>query len=100
MIQRDFSLRDDRNLSQIYLVWDPVLLAVSNLNVKDLSLGSRAADVLRRFEEMKMGINEWMVSGESQLISMDVMNERAKILSKLSQKLGDEAMDSGIDISL
>ena len=49
---------------------------------------------------MKLEINEWKISAESQLISMKVMNERAEILSRMSMKLADEAMDSGIDISL
>ena len=48
---------------------------------------------------MKMEINKWKISAKSQLISMDVMNKRAKILSRLSRKLALEAMDSGIDIS-
>ena len=49
---------------------------------------------------MKLEINEWRISAKSQLVSMNVLNERAKIRSRLSQKLADEAMDSGIDISL
>ena len=49
---------------------------------------------------MKLEINEWKISAESQLISMKVMNERAEILSRMSLKLADEAMDSGMDITL
>ena len=75
----------------------PCTIGSRHSQLRRLSLGSGAADVLRRFEEMKMEINEFRISTESQLISL---NERAKILSGLSQKLADEAMDSGIDISL
>ena len=78
----------------------PCTVSCGQRQFRRLILGSRAAVVLRRLEEMKMEINECKISTESQLISMDVMNERAKILSRLSQKLADEAMDSGIDISL
>ena len=42
-----------------------------------ISWGSRAADVLRRVEGMKVEINEWKISTESQLISMDMICERA-----------------------
>ena len=78
----------------------PCTVSSGHPQFRRLSLGSGAADVLRIFEEMKMKINEWRISTESQLISMEVMNERAKILFRLSLKLADEAMDSGIDISL
>ena len=75
----------------------PCTVSCGQRQFRRLILGSRAAVVLRRLEEMKMEINECKISTESQLISMD---ECAKILSRLSQKLADEAMDSGIDISL
>ena len=55
-----------------------------------LSLGSRAADVLRRVEGIKMEINEWKISAESQLISMNVICERDEILTRLSQELAKE----------
>ena len=68
--------------------------------LRRLSLGSGATDIMRRFEEMKLEINEWRISAESQLISMKVMNERAEILSRMSLKLADEAMESGMNITL
>ena len=68
--------------------------------LRRLSLGSAAPDVLRRFEEIKLEINEWNISAESQLISMKVINENAEILSRMSLKLADEAMESGTDITL
>ena len=46
--------------------------------LRRLSLGSGATDIIRRFEEMKLEINEWRISAESQLISMKLMNERAE----------------------
>ena len=68
--------------------------------LRRLSLGSGATDIMRRFEEMKLEINEWRISAESQLISMKVMNERAEILSRMSLKLTDEAMESGTFITV
>ena len=68
--------------------------------LRRLSLRSRAADVLRRFEKMKMEINEWKISAKSQLISMDVICERAKILTRLSQELAKEAIMTEVDLSL
>ena len=47
-----------------------------------------------------MEINEWKISAESQLISMDVTCERAKILTRLSQELAGEAITTGKDLSL
>ena len=78
----------------------PCTIGSRHPHLRRLSLGSGAADVLRRVEEMKSESNEWRISAESQLISMKVLNEPAKILPRLSLKLADEAMDSGIDISL
>ena len=75
----------------------PCTIGSRHSQLRRLRLGSGVADVLRRFEEMKMKINKWRIFAESQLISMKVMNERAEILSL---KLADEAMNSGIDISL
>ena len=49
---------------------------------------------------MKMEINEWKISAKSQLISMDVICERAKILTRLSQELAKEAIMTGVDLSL
>ena len=47
-----------------------------------------------------MEINEWKISAESQLISMDVKCECAKILTRLSQELIKEAIITGVDLSL
>ena len=49
------------------------------------SLGTRAAGVVRRFEAMKLEISEWKTSDESQFISINAINDRAPILTKLSQ---------------
>ena len=43
----------------------PCTVSSGQPQFRRLSLGSSAADVLRRFEEMKMEINEWMISAES-----------------------------------
>ena len=47
-----------------------------------------------------MEINEWKIFTESQLISMDVIYERAKILTRLSQELAEEAIKTRVDLSL
>ena len=49
---------------------------------------------------MKREINEWKISAESELISMDVICEHAKILTRLSQELAKEAIMTGVEISL
>ena len=68
--------------------------------LRRLSLGSGATDITRRFEEMKLGINEWKMSAESQLISVKIMNERAEVLSKMSLELANDAMESGMNITV
>ena len=64
------------------------------------SLGTRAAEVLRRFEGMKLEINEWKISGESQFLSTNEINEGAQVLTKLSQDLDREAIITGVDLTL
>ena len=49
---------------------------------------------------MKLGINEWKMSAESQLISVKIMNERAEVLSKMSLELANDAMESGMNITV
>ena len=49
---------------------------------------------------MKLEINEWRISAETQLIYVNIMNEHAETLSRMSLKLADEAMESGMDITL
>ena len=41
------------------------------LQARKSSFESRAAGVLKRFEEMKIEINEWKTSAESHFISME-----------------------------
>ena len=60
------------------------------LQTRKSSLGSRAAEVLRRFEGMKLEINEWKTLAESQGISKDAINDHAFILTKLSQDVAKE----------
>ena len=52
------------------------------LQVSKINLESGAAGVLERFEGMKMENNEFKNSAESQLISLDVINDKAYIITK------------------
>ena len=45
------------------------------LQANKSSLGLRAAEVLKRVEGMKLDINEWKISAESQFMSMDAIND-------------------------
>ena len=49
---------------------------------------------------MKLEINEWKTSAESQFISMEAINDCTFILTKLSQDLAMEAIMTGVDLSL
>ena len=49
---------------------------------------------------MKLEINEWSISAESQLISVKIMKEHAEFLSRMSLKPADDAMESGMNITL
>ena len=46
---------------------------------------SRITGIMERFEEMKMEINEWKTSTESQFMSLDAINDQASSLAELSQ---------------
>ena len=48
---------------------------------------------------MKLEINKWKTSAESQFTSMDAFNDRVYILTKLSQDLAKEAIMTGVKIS-
>ena len=61
---------------------------------------SRAAGVLKRFEGMKLEINEWKTSAESQFISMDAINYHFFIFTKHSQDLAKKDIMTGVEISL
>ena len=60
----------------------------------------RAAGVLKRFESMKLEINEWKTSAESQFIFMDAINDPGYVLTKLSRDLAKEAIMTGVELSL
>ena len=60
----------------------------------------RAAEVLKRFEGMKQEFNEWKISAESQLLPMDVINDRLRSLTELSQVLAREAIMLGVELTL
>ena len=47
-----------------------------------------------------MEINVWKNSAESQLISIDAINNRAYLLTKLSQDLAKEAIMAGVELTL
>ena len=49
---------------------------------------------------MKEEFNEWKISAESQLIPMNVINDRACLLTELSQELAREAIMSGVELTL
>ena len=61
---------------------------------------SRGAEVLKSFVGMKQEFNEWKISAESQLIPMDVINDRMRSLTELSQVLAREAIISGVELTL
>ena len=54
------------------------------LQARKINLESRAAGVLERFEGIKMEMDEWKTSAESQFISIDAINDKAYLLTKLS----------------
>ena len=53
--------------------------------------GSRIDGILERFERMKREINEWETLTGSQVISLDVVSDWARSLTKTSQDLAKEA---------
>ena len=55
---------------------------------------------MERFEEMKMEINEWKTSTESQFMSLDAINDQASSLAELSQDLAKEAIMAVVDLTL
>ena len=61
---------------------------------------SRITGIMERFEEMKMEINEWKTSTESQFMSLDAINDQASSLAELSQDLAKEAIMAGVDLTL
>ena len=70
------------------------------LQARKINFESRAAGVLERFEGIKVEINVWKNSAESQLISIDAINNRAYLLTKLSQDLAKEAIMAGVELTL
>ena len=60
------------------LVWGLLLNMIADFKPGKINLESRAAGVLERFDRMKVDINEWKTSAESQFISMDAINDKAK----------------------
>ena len=53
---------------------------------------------MERFEGMKLEINEWKTSTESQFMSL--INDQASSLAKLSQELAKDAIMDGVNLAL
>ena len=52
------------------------------------------------FEGMKLEINEWKISTESQFMYLDAINDQANSLARLSKDLAQDAVMAGVNLTL
>ena len=70
----------------------------NQMKTRRSSLGTKAAEVLRRFEIMKTDISEWKTSDDFQFATICSIIDHASMFTGISQDLAREAIMNGVNI--